>query len=150
MPSLPFFIYDRLVGTSLNAGGRAACVVEAKLALAHRSVLSGNQRAVRTDEYAGLTAHALRAIDANDPVALRYRACDTAFDAERIGAVTAGDGERDLVLFLNVYARKDLLPLEGGHLPEPRVRKGAVVFAQVTTETPFFIYIYTFHFYSPA
>jgi hypothetical protein len=62
--------------------------------------------------------------------------------------VPAGHCERDPFLFvsLDVYPGKDPPSAEFGDIRKPRIREGAVVFAQMTPEAPFFVDINTFHF----
>jgi hypothetical protein len=149
--STPFLKNNRAVRTASYAGGSPFVCLDAQLALLHRAVVGGGNRAVGTTQDAGVTAYAFVMIDSYDTVCNGKRARDTALDAKRLFAVTAGNGETHSVLFLNINFRPDLDIFQRPcHVLFIGSGKRAVILAQMAAKTPLFVYVDSFHSLAPC
>jgi hypothetical protein len=79
------------------------------------------------------------------------RAGNTAFDAQRLLAVTAGNGKADPVLFFDFYFGIDLYVFERPcHVFFVDSGKCAVILAQMAAQAPLFVHIDLFHPSAPC
>jgi hypothetical protein len=131
-----------------DAAGRALSRRDAQLAFLYDAVFGRLHASVRAGEYAGVAADAFVFIDGDNAVRFRQRACYAAFDAIRLRTVAAGDGEADLIarVLLDMYARVYFHAAQSArHIGLARRRERAVILAEMTAETPFFVYVNSFH-----
>jgi hypothetical protein len=85
-------------------------------------------------------------VDAYHPVLLMQGPGDAAADAQGVLAVAAGHGVGDPVVPLHPDPGTDGLALQGfHHVAFAGIGKGAVEFAQMAPQAPFFVHIYSFH-----
>jgi hypothetical protein len=87
-------------------------------------------------------------VDGYDAVLTRQRARDTAAHALRIVAMAARHGKVYLAVGLDFDVAGNLLALQRlRHVDVIGVGKRAIILAQLATQAPLFIYIYSFHIY---
>ena len=112
----------------------------------HHTVVRRGDTSIRAGEYTGIAAHAFILVDLDDTVLYRQRACNTAFDAQRLLAVAAGDGKADGFMLFNPDARVDGDIFQRlCHVVLAGIRERAVIFAEMAAQAPFFIDIDSFH-----
>ena len=97
-----------------------------------------------------MAADALILVDTDHAVLFGKCARNAAFHAQRVCAVAAGNRKADLIVPLNADAGVNGSVLQRlDHAGFSGVCKGAVIFAKMAAEAPFFINIYSFHGYAP-
>jgi hypothetical protein len=117
----------------------------------HRAVLGWGNRAVGTTEDTGKTAYAFIVVYGYDAVRDGKRTGNTALNAKRLVAVTAGNGETDPVFFLNFDFWPDFDVFQRpSHVFFVGSGKSAVIFAQMAAQTPLFVYIDLLHSSPPV
>jgi hypothetical protein len=142
----PFLKNKRAVRTASDAGGSALAGLDAQFALLHRSVVGRGDRAVGTAKDAGVTAYAFIMVDGYYAVRNCKSAGDTTLDAQRLLAVTAGNGETYAVFFFYLNLGPDLYVFQSPrHVFFVVSGKGTVILAQMTAQTPLFVYIDPLH-----
>lgn len=140
----PLLEYDGSVWTSLDAFRRSSRCSYAKLTLLYGSVPGRCHCAIRTAQYACITAYAFIPVNGYYTILFRKSTRNAALYAKGLMAVPARNGEAYSVFFLDPYSGLDLYIFQGPcHILFICRRKGAVIFAQVTAQAPLFVYIYT-------
>ena len=160
LPIITYFISVTLlenqciIGAIFNAIRLTYGVIRAKHTfLRHFAVCRRHYCTERTDENAGKTANAFLLIN-DDHTVVRFEksAGYTALNADSAStmATVYGKMNSSAVLAFYPYSRHDAVrfTLKFEHLIQAGVGEYTFVFAKMTAEAPFFVYIYSFH--SPA
>ena len=114
--------------------------------LRHMSFIVGQNGTVRTDKHTGQTPDALVLIDPYHLPVKRQGARNTGTYANSIRAMTAIDRKMHVAIIFHADIGMNFFAFERlDHIREPRVRKSTFVFAKMTAQAPFFVYIDAFH-----